>query len=131
MEIAMSVIKEFREFALQGSVLDLAVGVVIGGVFNPIVKSFVDDILMPPLGLLMGGVDFTNLYFLLKSGAQASPPYASLEAAKAAGAVTINYGTFINLLLTFIITAFAIFLVVKLANRWRKAPAAEADAKPA
>jgi len=126
----MSVIKEFREFALQGSVLDLAVGVVIGGVFNPIVKSFVDDILMPPLGLLMGGVDFRNLYAVLKTGTLAGP-YASLEAAKAAGAVTINYGNFVNLMLTFVITAFAIFLVVKLANRWRKAPVAEADAKPA
>jgi large conductance mechanosensitive channel len=127
-EVAVSVVKEFRDFALQGSVLDMAVGIVIGGVFNPIVKSFVDDILMPPLGLLLGGVDFKNLYLLIKSGALAAPPYASLEAAKAAGAVTINYGTFINLVLTFVITAFAIFMVVRLANRWRKAPAAEQPA---
>jgi large conductance mechanosensitive channel len=79
---------------------------------------------MPPIGLLMGGVDFNNLYLLLKPGALGGP-YASLEIAKAAGAVTINYGTFINLVLTFVITAFAVFMVVKLANRWRKAPAVE------
>ena len=121
-------LKEFKEFAMRGNVLDMAIGIIIGVAFGKIISSFVADIMMPPLGLLMGGVDFKNLYFLLKSGAQASPPHASLEAAKAAGAVTINYGTFINLLLTFVITAFAIFLVVKLANRWRKAPAVEQPA---
>lgn len=120
----MGMLKEFREFAVQGSVLDLAVGVVIGGVFNPIVKSFVDDILMPPLGLLLGRVDFKNLYLLLKPGAEPAP-YASLEAARTAGAVTVNYGNFVNLLLTFVITAFAIFMVVRLANRWRRAAAEE------
>ena len=117
----MSIVKEFREFAVSGNVMDMAVGVVIGGVFNPIAKSLVDDVLMPPIGLLLGHVDFKNLYFLLKSGAALPGPYQSLEAAKAAGAVTINYGNFINLLLTFFITAIVIFAMVKTMNRWRKA----------
>ena len=116
----MGMFKEFREFAVQGSVLDLAVGVVIGGVFNPIVKSFVDDILMPPVGLLFGNMDFKELFILLKPGAEAAGPYATLAAAQEAGAVTINYGNFINLIISFLITAFAIFMVVRVANRWRK-----------
>lgn len=124
----MSIVKEFREFAVQGSVIDMAVGIVIGGVFNPIVKSIVDDIIMPPIGLLLGGVDFKNLYLLLKSGTAMPGPYESLEAAKAAGAVTINYGNFINLVLMFVITAAAVFAIVKLINRWRK-PEAEAKAQ--
>lgn len=123
----MSMFKEFREFAMQGNVMDMAVGIVIGGVFNPIVKSVVDDIVMPPIGLLLGGVDFKNLYLLLKSGAALPGPYESLEAAKAAGAVTINYGNFINLVIMFLITAAVIFAIVKAMNRWRK-PAAEPEA---
>ncbi len=116
----MGLFKEFREFAVQGSVLDLAVGVVIGGVFNPIVKSLVDDVIMPPLGLLLGQMDFKDMYLLLKPGAEVLPPYGTLAAAQEAGAVTLNYGNFINLVLTFLITAFAVFMVVKVANRWRK-----------
>ena len=116
----MGIFKEFREFAVQGSVLDLAVGVVIGGVFNPIVKSLVDDIIMPPIGLLLGNMDFKELFLLLKPGSEIAPPYLTLAAAQEAGAVTLNYGNFINLLITFLITAAAIFMVVRMANRWRK-----------
>ncbi len=124
----MSIVKEFREFAMQGNVMDMAIGIVIGGVFNPIVKSVVDDIVMPPIGLLLGGVNFKNLYLLLKSGATLPGPYESLEAAQAAGAVTINYGNFISLVIMFLITAAVIFSIVKLMNRWR-APAAKPEAQ--
>src|SRR5689334_11103065 len=105
--------KEFREFALKGNVIDLAVGVVIGAAFGPIVTSLVNDILMPPIGLVVGGVDFSNLFVVLKDGAKLPAPYESLAAAKAAGAVTINIGTFINVVINFLIVAFAIFFVVK------------------
>lgn len=110
-------LKEFKAFALRGNVLDLAVGIVIGGAFGTIVKSFVDDVIMPPIGLLLGDVDFANLFILLKPGPKAPAPYASLADAHAAGAVTINYGSFINNVVAFIIIAFAVFLVVRLANR--------------
>jgi large conductance mechanosensitive channel len=110
--------KEFKEFALKGSVLDLAIGIIIGAAFAPIIKSLVDDIIMPPIGLLLGGVDFTNLFAVLREGTLPGP-YATLEAAKAASAVTVNYGLFINTIITFLIIAFAIFLMVKLINRWR------------
>lgn len=107
--------KEFKEFIMRGNVLDLAVGVIIGAAFGAIVKSFVDDILMPPIGLLLGNVDFANIFAVLKAGDPAGP-YAALAAAKEAGAVTMNFGVFINTLISFLITAFAIFLVVKGAN---------------
>ena len=110
--------KEFKEFALKGSVLDMAIGISIGAAFAPIVKSLVDDIIMPPIGLMLGGVDFTNLFAVVREGAPGAP-YASLEAAKAAGAVTVNYGVFVNTLITFLIISFAIFLMVKVINRWR------------
>lgn len=110
--------KEFKEFALKGSVLDLAIGIVIGTAFAPIIKSLVDDIIMPPIGLLLGGVDFTNLYAVLREGTPAGP-YATLEAAKAASAVTVNYGLFINTIIAFLIIVFAIFMMVKVINRWR------------
>jgi large conductance mechanosensitive channel len=110
--------KEFKEFALKGSVLDMAIGIIIGAAFAPIVKSLVDDIIMPPIGLMLGGVDFTNLFAVVREGAPGAP-YASLEAAKAAGAVTVNYGVFVNTLITFLIISFAIFLMVKVINRWR------------
>jgi large conductance mechanosensitive channel len=110
--------KEFKEFALKGSVLDMAIGIIIGAAFAPIVKSLVDDIIMPPIGLLLGGVDFTNLFAVVREGSPGAP-YVSLEAAKAAGAVTVNYGVFANTLITFLIIAFAIFLMVKVINRWR------------
>ncbi len=107
--------KEFKEFALRGNVIDLAVGIIIGAAFGKIVTSFVNDILMPPVGLLVGQVDFTNLFISLSGQS-----YASLEEAAAAGAATINYGVFINTLLDFIIVAFVIFLFVRWVNRTRK-----------
>lgn len=113
--------KEFREFILRGNVLDLAVGIVIGAAFGAIVTSFVKDILMPPIGLLLGGADFTNNFIVLKGPAGAA--YATLDAAQKAGAVTWNYGLFINNVVNFLIVAFAIFLVVKAYNKTRKAPA--------
>jgi large conductance mechanosensitive channel len=113
-------LKEFKEFALKGNVVDLAVGVVIGAAFGPIVTSLVNDILMPPIGLVVGGVDFSNLFVVLKDGAKAAPPYESLAAAKAAGAVTINFGVFINVLINFLIVALAVFFLVKGINRLRR-----------
>ena len=113
-------LKEFKDFVMRGNVLDLAVAVIIGGAFGKIVTSFVNDVLMPPIGLLLGGVDFTNLFVALDGGR-----YESLEAAKAAGAATLNYGLFLNTVIDFIIVAFVIFLVVKAANKMKKpAPAA-------
>ena len=119
-------LKEFKAFIMRGNVLDLAVGIIIGVAFGTIVKSLVDDVIMPPVGLALGNVDFSNLFVLLKEGAKAAPPYASLADAKAAGAVTINYGQFINNVVTFIIVAFAVFLVVRAANRLRPPEAAAA-----
>ena len=119
-------LKEFKAFVMRGNVLDLAVGIIIGAAFGAIVKSLVDDVVMPPIGLALGDVDFANLFVILKEGAKAAPPYATLADAKAAGAVTINYGLFINNLITFIIVAFAVFLVVRTANRLRPPEAAEA-----
>ena len=117
-------LKEFKAFMMRGNVLDLAVGIIIGAAFGTIVKSLVDDVIMPPVGLALGGVDFANLFVVLKEGVKAAAPYASLADAKAAGAVTVNYGLFINNLVTFIIVAFVIFLVVKAANRLRPPEAA-------
>src|SRR5438067_6801019 len=121
-------LKEFKEFALKGNVIDLAVGVVIGAAFGPIVTSLVNDILMPPIGLVVGGVDFSNLFFVLKDGVKGAPPYESLAAAKAAGAVTVNLGIFINTLINFLIVAGAIFFVVKGINRLRRQQPAAAPA---
>ncbi|BCA79274.1 large conductance mechanosensitive channel protein MscL [Desulfuromonas sp. AOP6] len=111
--------KEFKEFAMRGNVVDMAVGIIIGGAFGTIVKSLVADVLMPPLGLLMGGVDFSNLFIVLKQGATPGP-YAALAEAQAAGAVSINYGVFINTVISFIIVAFAIFLLIRGINRLRR-----------
>jgi large conductance mechanosensitive channel len=118
--------KEFKEFAMRGNVLDLAVGIIIGGAFGTIVKSLVDDVIMPPIGLALGNVDFSDLFFLLKAGPKGGPPYATLAEAQAAGAVTVNYGLFVNAIITFLIVAFAVFLIVRTANRLRprEAPAA-------
>ena len=118
--------KEFKAFVMRGNVLDLAVGIIIGAAFGTIVKSLVDDVIMPPVGLALGNVDFANLFVILKEGAKAAAPYATVADAKAAGAVTINYGLFINNLVTFIIVAFVVFLVVRTANRLRPPEAAEA-----
>jgi large conductance mechanosensitive channel len=119
-------LKEFRAFAMRGNVLDLAVGIIIGGAFGTIVKSLVDDVIMPPIGLALGNVDFSNLFVLLQSGPKSPPPYSSLAEAHAAGAVTINYGVFINSIITFLIIAFAVFLIVRAANRMMPHEAAAA-----
>jgi large conductance mechanosensitive channel len=119
-------LKEFKAFVLRGNVLDLAVGIIIGGAFGTIVKSMVDDVIMPPVGLALGNVDFANLFVLLKSGPKGAPPYATLADAQAAGAVTVNYGQFINNVVAFIIIAFVIFLVVRAANRLQPREAAPA-----
>src|SRR5687768_449995 len=113
-------LKEFQEFALKGNVVDLAVGVVIGAAFGPIVTSLVNDIIMPPIGLAIGGVDFSNLFVVLKDSPTLAPPYPSPAAAKAAGAVTLNIGTFINVVINFVIVAGAVFFVVKGINRLRR-----------
>ncbi|HET7240088.1 MAG TPA: large conductance mechanosensitive channel protein MscL, partial [Gemmatimonadales bacterium] len=103
-------LKEFKAFVMRGNVLDLAVGFIMGGAFGTIVKSLVDDVIMPPIGLALGNVDFSSLMVTLKDGAKAAGPYSSLAEAKAAGAVTINYGVFINSIVSFLIVAFAVFL---------------------
>ena len=121
-------IKEFKEFAMRGNVVDMAVGIVIGGAFGTIVKSLVDDVLMPPIGLVLGGVDFSDFFIVLKEGAKAIAPYHTLADAKAAGAVTLNIGLFVNSVISFTIVAFALFMVVKAMNKLRmdKAEAAVA-----
>jgi large conductance mechanosensitive channel len=117
-------LKEFREFAMRGNVVDMAVGIIIGIAFGAIVNSFVNDVLMPVIGLAVGGVDFSNQFVLLKNGTPPGP-YASLAAAKAAGAVALAYGVLVNAIINFVIVAFALFLVVKAMNTARKpAPAA-------
>lgn len=123
----MSMLKEFKDFAMRGNVIDMAVGIIIGGAFGKIVTSFVNDVIMPPIGLLMGNVNFSDLYFTLKG----EGTYASLAAAKEAGAVTINYGLFINTILDFVIVALAIFLVIRQMNRLKKAEEAAPPAPPA
>jgi len=112
-------LKEFKEFAMRGNVIDLAVGIIIGGAFGTIVKSLVDDVIMPPVGLALGNVDFADLFMLLKAGAKSPPPYATLAEAQAAGAVTVNYGVFFNAVITFLIVAFCVFLLVRAMNRLR------------
>ena len=112
-------LKEFREFAMKGSVVDLAIGVVIGAAFGKIVDSLVKDILMPPIGKLLGGVDFSNLFVALGGG-----PYPTLKAAQDAGAATLNYGLFVNAVIQFMIVAFALFMVVKGVNSMRREQAA-------
>lgn len=121
-------LKDFRDFAVRGNVVDMAVGIIIGAAFGTIVKSLVDDIIMPPIGLLLGNVDFANLFFVLKEGAAAAAPYASLDAAKKAGAVTLNYGMFINTLVSFVIVAFAVFVLIRNINRLRAVEPAPAPA---
>ncbi|ACF44939.1 large-conductance mechanosensitive channel protein MscL [Pelodictyon phaeoclathratiforme] len=113
-------LKEFKEFAMKGNVVDMAVGIIVGGAFGTIVNTLVSQVLMPPLGLLIGGVDFTNLYLILKEGSKAAAPYAALADATAAGAVTVNYGLFLNSVISFLIMAFAVFLLVKAINMLRR-----------
>lgn len=127
----MGLLDEFKAFAVKGNVLDLAVGVVIGGAFGTIVKSLVDDVLMPPIGLLVGNVDFSNLFVVLKDGAKQAGPYLSLSAAKTAGAVTLNLGLFINALVSFTIVAFAVFMLLKGVSRLKREEAATTATTPA
>ena len=112
-------LNEFKQFAMRGSVVDMAVGIIIGASFGAIVKSLVDDVIMPPIGLFLGNVDFSNLFLVMKEGATAAGPYVSVEAAKKAGAVTLNYGLFINSVVSFTILTFAVFLLVRTINRMR------------
>ncbi len=119
-------LEEFKKFALGGNMVDMAVGIVIGAAFGTIVASLVEDILMPPIGLLLGGVDFSAIFTVLKEGSTAAP-YASLAAAKSAGAITINWGAFINTLISFLIVSAAIFLVVKLINKAKAQQEPEPD----
>ena len=112
-------LKEFKEFAMRGNVVDMAVGIIIGAAFGTIITSLVSDVLMPPIGLLLGNVDFSNLFAVLKEGATAGP-YASLVDAKKAGAVTINYGLFVNTIISFLIVAFAIFVMISNLNKLKK-----------
>ncbi len=124
-------LKEFKEFALRGNVLDMAIGIVIGAAFGAIISSFVADMIMPPIGLLLGKVDFSNLFIVLKSGATPGP-YGTVVAAKQAGAVTLNYGVFINTIISFLIIAFAVFLLIRSINRLKRkaeAPAAAPTTK--
>jgi large conductance mechanosensitive channel len=120
-------LKEFKAFAMRGNVVDMAVGIIIGAAFGVIIGSLVSDVLMPPIGLLMGGVDFSNLFIVLKEGTTMGP-YATVAAAKAAGAVTLNYGVFANTVVNFLIVAFAIFFLIRGMNSLKKkeeaAPAA-------
>ncbi len=124
-------LKEFKEFAMRGNVVDMAVGIIIGAAFGTIVKTLVSEVLMPPLGLLLGGVDFGNLFLVLKEGATPGP-YLALADAKAVGAVSINYGNFFNTIISFIIVAFSVFLLIRQINRLKKeevAPPAEPTTK--
>ena len=115
----MTLMKEFREFAVKGNVVDMAVGIIIGGAFGTIVKSLVDDVIMPPIGLLLGNVDFKDLFLVLRAGDPA-PPYVTIADAQASGAVTLNYGQFINNVVAFLIVAFAVFVLVRMVNRLRR-----------
>ena len=123
-------LKQFRDFALRGNVVDLAVGVIIGAAFGGVVTSLVNDVIMPPIGLLVGGVDFANLFIVLKEGPHAAAPYASVAAAKAAGAVTLNLGVFLNTVINFIIVAAAVFLLVTGMQRLRRKEAVRPTAEP-
>ncbi len=124
----MAMMEEFKKFAMRGNVVDMAVGIIIGGAFGTIVKSLVDDVIMPPVGLLLGGVDFSDLFITLKEGATAGP-YATLVAAKEAGAVTLNAGLFVNSMISFLIVAFAVFMLIKGMNSLQKKEE-EAPAEP-
>ncbi len=118
-------LKEFKEFAVKGNVMDMAVGIIIGGAFGKIVGSLVNDVIMPPIGRLLGKVDFANLYVNLTGG-----EFTSLAEAKKAGAATLNYGVFLNTVIEFVIVAFAVFLLVKQVNRFRREPAPAAPPEP-
>jgi len=119
-------LKEFREFIMRGNVMEIAIGFIIGGAFGAIAKSMVSDVMMPPIGLLLGGVDFTNFFVVLKQGATPAP-YHALADAQAAGAVTINFGVFLNTVISFLIVSLAIFILVKAMNKLKRQEAAPAE----
>lgn len=123
-----NMLKEFKQFAMRGNVVDMAVGIIIGGAFGTIVKSLVSDVIMPPIGLLLGGVDFSDLFITLKEGATAGP-YATLAAAQSAGAVTLSYGLFINSVVSFLIVAFAVFLLISAINKLQRTQPAAPNTK--
>jgi len=122
-------LKEFREFAMRGNVVDMAVGIIIGAAFGKIVDSLVKDVIMPPIGLLLGKVDFSNLFLVLKDGKTAGP-YLTLDVAQKAGAVTFNYGMFINTVITFVIVAFAVFLLIRAINQLKRKEQEKTAAAP-
>jgi large conductance mechanosensitive channel len=123
-------LNEFKQFAMRGNVVDLAVGVIIGAAFGKIVDSLVKDVIMPPIGLILGKVDFSNLFLVMRDGAQPGP-YLSVDVAQKAGAVTLNYGIFLNTMISFVIVAWAVFMVIKAMNKLKRdepaAPAAPAE----
>ncbi len=123
-------LKEFKEFAMRGNVVDMAVGIIIGAAFGKIVESLVKDLIMPPIGLLLGKVDFANLFVVLREGVSVGP-YLTVDAAQKAGAVTFNYGMFINNCISFIIVAFAVFLLIRTINRLKRKQEAAPEAAPA
>ena len=123
----MGMMQEFREFAVKGNVVDMAVGIIIGGAFGTIVSSLVADVIMPPVGLLLGGVDFVDLFIVLRG----EGAFATLAEAQAAGAVTINYGQFLNNVVSFLIVAFAVFLLIRSINRLKRQEEAQPDTAPA
>ena len=125
----MGMVKEFKEFAVKGNVVDMAVGIIIGGAFGTVVKSFVDGIMMPPLGLLVGDIDFQAIMLVLKQGTPAGP-YETVAAANEAGAVTLNLGVFINAAVSFTIVAFAVFILVKSINKLKRDEEAPAPKAP-
>ena len=122
-------LKEFREFAIKGNVVDMAVGIIIGAAFGTIVQSLVNDVIMPPIGLMLGNVDFSNLFIVLKEGTPPGP-YPALTDAKTAGAVSINYGAFLNTVISFLIVAFAVFLLGKNINRLKRETPPPPPAEP-
>ncbi|MBI4205967.1 MAG: large conductance mechanosensitive channel protein MscL [Betaproteobacteria bacterium] len=122
-------LREFKEFAMRGNVVDMAVGIIIGAAFGKIVESLVKDVIMPPIGVLLGKVDFSNLFFVLREGKGAGP-YLTVEAAQKAGAVTFNYGMFINTVISFVIVAFAVFLLIRAINRLRRKEEEKPPAPP-
>ena len=121
-------VEEFKKFIMRGNVMDMAVGIIVGAAFGTIVKSLVADVVMPPIGMLLGGVDFSNIFSVLKEGST-PPPYATLAAAQEAGAITMNWGVFFNTVISFVIVAFAVFLLVKAVNKLQEEP--EEEAPPA
>lgn len=121
--------EEFKNFIVKGNVMDMAVGIIIGAAFGTVVSSLVADVIMPPVGLLLGGVDFSNLFWVIKEGTTAAP-YATVEAAAEAGAVTVNLGVFINHIISFLIVGFAVFMMVRYVNKLQEAAEKEQEAEP-